>query len=279
MDWRILVSISMCLVLAGCGDDGGNGNPDAGSNGDPDAGSNGDPDGGGSAATCDPGSGIPVPLKEAKLNIEHNATDLDTGFQGAIDSEGWACLNVTGPDGHVLTFRGEGALGTLGLTELFFETVEPANKDVSIEDVLARLPEGDYIIEGPGIEVGEATGPTRGTALLTHDIPAGPELVAPAEGAVVPAGELVVEWGAVTETILGDPVTIISYQLIIEKDEEPHPHAIGKRGLSMYLPATTLTMNIGAGFLEPGTAYAWEVLAIEESGNQTLSSGTFATEP
>jgi len=27
----------------------------------------------------------------------------------------------------------------------------------------------------------------------------------------------------------------------------------------------------------PGTAYKWEVLAIEESGNQTLSSGAFDT--
>jgi len=27
-------------------------------------------------------------LKEAKLNIEHNATDEDTGFQGYVDSEG-----------------------------------------------------------------------------------------------------------------------------------------------------------------------------------------------
>ena len=38
-----------------------------------------------------------VPLKEAKLNIEHNFTDEDTGFQGAIDSEGWKELTVTGP--------------------------------------------------------------------------------------------------------------------------------------------------------------------------------------
>nr|MBA2295317.1 hypothetical protein [Actinomycetota bacterium] len=28
-------------------------------------------------------------LKDAKLNIEHNATDKDTGFQGFVDSEGW----------------------------------------------------------------------------------------------------------------------------------------------------------------------------------------------
>jgi hypothetical protein len=34
----------------------------------------------------------PIPLKEAKLNIEHNATDNDTGFRGFIDSEGWKTL-------------------------------------------------------------------------------------------------------------------------------------------------------------------------------------------
>ena len=54
-----------------------------------------------------------VPLKEAKLNIEHNATDRDTGFQGAIDSEGWRNLDVRGPRGRVLSFRGRGALGRL----------------------------------------------------------------------------------------------------------------------------------------------------------------------
>jgi hypothetical protein len=31
------------------------------------------------------------------------------------------------------------------------------------------------------------------------------------------------------------------------------------------------------GFLQPRTAYNWEVLAIERSGNQTLSSGSFRT--
>jgi hypothetical protein len=277
MDSRFLVAAACGLLLA-CGDDGrGNGGPDSGSDG-PDSGSGG-ADAAGGATTCTSGGGgTPIPLKEAKLNIEHNATDEDTGFQGAIDSEGWACLDVTGPGGNVLTFRGQGALETLGLTELFFETVEPLNADVPIEDMLAMLPEGDYTIEGPAIEAGVAMGTTVGTALLTHDIPAGPVLVAPAEKAVVPVGELVAEWQPVTQTITGDPVTIISYQLIIEIDEEPHPHMIGKRGLSMYLPPDTTSIAIGAGFLLPGTTYNWEVLAIEESGNQTLSSSSFETD-
>jgi|CXWL01.1.fsa_nt_gi hypothetical protein len=219
-----------------------------------------------------------TPLKEAKLNIEHNATDLDTGFQGAIDSEGWKQLDVRGPDGVVLTFKGRGELADLGLTELFFESVEPANADLSIEEMLAKLPEGDYTISGPGQENGESLGKTSGKAWLTHNIPAGPTLLAPAEGATVPATGLVARWGAVTKTITGESVKIIAYQLIIEKDEPPHPHMIGKMGLSMYLPATTTSMEIPDGFLLPGTAYKWEVLAIEESGNQTLSSGAFQTQ-
>jgi hypothetical protein len=31
-------------------------------------------------------------------------------------------------------------------------------------------------------------------------------------------------------------------------------------------------------FFEPGTDYKWEVLAIEESGNQSLMSSQFSTE-
>ena len=124
-----------------------------------------------------------VPLKDAKLNIEHNATDKDTGFQGFVDSEGWRRLDVRGPAGQVLTFEARGTLANLGLTELFFESVEPENADVPIDEMLAKLPEGNYTIAGPTQENGKSAGRTSGTAWLTHDIPAGPTLVSPAEGA------------------------------------------------------------------------------------------------
>ena len=222
-------------------------------------------------------SATPVPLKEAKLNIEHNATDRDTGFQGAIDSEGWRDLDVRGPGGTVLSFRGRGALGRLGLTELFFETVEPENKDTSIRRMLRNLPEGRYRIAGTAQENGKRVGRTAGTAWLTHDIPAGPRLVSPAEGATVPTRGVVADWDPVSRTITGKPVRIIAYQLIVEKDVEPQRHMIGKFGLSMYLPRSVTRIELPDGFLEPRTAYNWEVLAIERSGNQTLSSGSFRT--
>jgi hypothetical protein len=219
-----------------------------------------------------------IPLKEAKLNIEHNATDNDTGFQGAIDSEGWQRLEVTGPNGVVLFFEGRGTLGSLGLTELFFETVEPENADVPIDEILATLPEGKYEFKGTAMEAGDGGGPTTGTAWLTHNIPAGPVLQSPAAGATVSTGDLDVRWSPVTQTITGASVNIVAYQLIIEKDEEPHPHVIGKQGMSMYLPASVTEIKVPKGFLQPGTPYLWEVLAIEESGNQTLSSSEFRTE-
>lgn len=218
-----------------------------------------------------------IPLKEAKLNIEHNAKDNDTGFQGFIDSEGWKEITATGPDGKVLKFEGKGDLGQLGLTELFFETVEPENADVPIAELLETLPEGNYVFKG-SIEVGEKQGTTIGTAWLTHKIPEGPVLVSPEEDAVVPEDEdLLVSWKPVDKTIDGSDVNIIAYQLIIEKDEAPHPHMIGKFGLSMYLPASVTQITIPEEFLEPGTDYDWEVLAIEESGNQTLHSSQFST--
>jgi hypothetical protein len=223
------------------------------------------------------GSAASIPLKDAKLNIEHNATDRDTGFHGFVDSEGWRRLDVRGPAGRVLTFNARGTLAKLGLTELFFETVEPQNKDTSIKQMLAKLPEGNYEIAGPAQENGESMGETSGKAWLTHDIPKGPRLISPGEKETVPVRGVVAEWTPVRRTITGKRVNIIAYQLIIEKDVDPHPHMIGKLGLSMYLPPSVTRIEVPDGFLQPRTLYNWEVLAIERSGNQTLSSGSFRT--
>ena len=222
-------------------------------------------------------SRTPVPLKEAQMIIEHNATDEDTGFQCAVDSEGWDTLELIGPKGPQLEFRGVGALGELGLTELFFETVEPKNSDKPISELLADIPAGTYTFKGHTMIDGESTGETVGTVEFSHLIPDGPKLMFPAEKSVVPIDGLVARWGAVSKSIDGKPVDIIGYQLIIQRDVPPNPRMIGKWGLSMYLPSNITSMPIPRDFLTPATAYKWEVLAIEKSGNQTLSSGEFRT--
>jgi len=225
------------------------------------------------AVGCAP---VETELASAKLIIEHNAQDEDTGFQGFVDSEGWSKFTVTGPEGKILTFKGEGNLGFLGLTELFFETVEPENADVPIYDMLKILPEGNYIFETTAIEYGELRGTAKRTAWLTHTIPQGPALLSPVDLAIIPLEDTLMSWSPVTKTIDGNDVNIVSYQLIIEKDEPEPQHMIGKRGLSMYLPASVTQIRIPKEFFEPGTSYEWEVLAIEESGNQAISSWSFS---
>jgi hypothetical protein len=220
-----------------------------------------------------------VPLKEAKLNIEHNYTDEDTGFQGFVDSEGWKELRMKGPNGVVLHLEADGKLRKLGMTELFFETVEPENADVPINTVLSKMPAGTYKISGPagGPDAGKET---SGKAWLTHVIPKGPTLQSPANDAVIPVADTLFDWDAVTQTINNQPVTIIAYQLIVEPDAEPHKHMIGKMGaLSMHVGPTVTQMTIPAAFFQPGTAYKWEVLAVEPSGNQTLTEAGFTTAP
>ena len=228
-------------------------------------------------ASADTKAAAPIQFKEAKLIIEHNATDHDTGIQGFIDSEGWDRIELIGPGGMQLNFKGVGLLGELGLTELFFESVEPANSDKTIEELFEDIPAGTYTFKGHEMIDGEGGGEIIGTAEFSHLIPDGPELKYPTKGAIVSADGFEASWGKVTHSIKGEPVEIVGYQLIIERDVAPHPRMIGKWGLSMYLPATTTSMSIPREFLQPKTKYKWEVLAIEKCGNQTLSSGEFST--
>lgn len=134
---------------------------------------------------------------------------------------------------------------------------------------LARFPVGDYRIVGRGIE-GEKL---VGGAKFTHNIPAGPVLVAPAEDATVDPTNLVVRWQPVGPAN-GSP--IIGYQVLVVKPNT------GLRGLpklilDVMMPPNATSMAVPPGFLLRDSSYEWEVLAIESGGNQTLTVGHFRT--
>lgn len=217
-----------------------------------------------------------IKFSYAKLLIEHNATDEDTGFQMAADGEAWNRLDVLDPDGNpVLSVTARGSIQDLGLTEMFFETQEPENAEVPIPEVLANLPEGDYEFEGISVDGVEMDG----VATLTHAIPAGPVILSPDEGEVVdPGSDLEIDWEHVTETIDGDPVNVTHYQVIVEKDEKLTHPGFGRSLFSVHVPSSITSMRVPAEFLEARSPYKFEVLALEESGNQTLSSSEFETE-
>ncbi len=216
-----------------------------------------------------------TPFKEVKLLIEHNATAEDTGFQLFLDGEPWKRLKVAGPDGKVLLdFRAGSELRALGLTEFFFETNEPPNADVPIEELLSRFPKGSYRFEGRSIDgVGMS-----GEATLTHDIPTGPRILSPTEGEVVDPNGTVIRWEPVTESIAGAPVQIVGYEVIITKPVAVPAPGFSKPVLSVHVSGATTSLTVPKEFFEAGTEYEFEVLALEVGGNQTISSGGFATQ-
>ncbi len=208
-----------------------------------------------------------VQLDEAAIFIEINDTDGDAGIQIFLDAEGWEQMQVLDPDGNiVLDVQAGGSVGIQGITELFLESAEPSFEEQPLAEFLALFPEGEYRFRGrttDGV-------PLRGRAELTHALPGAPVLVLPIAGDdEVDPEDTVVEWLPVA-----DPPgsSIVGYQVIVER-EEP-----SLRIFSADVGPDTTEVTVPPEFMEPGTEYKYEVLAIEESGNKTISEAEFETE-
>lgn len=214
-----------------------------------------------------------IEFSDARLKIEANATDGDAGIQVFVDADPWKWIAILDSDGRKIfqsTTRGRFALQ--GGTELFLESAEPEFSELPLEEFLERFPEGQYSFRGRGLE-GEMY---VGSATLTHNIPDGPLLLSPLEGdGPVDPNNAVVMWHPVGAPN-GSP--IIAYQVLVVQLESDFD-AIPKVALDIFMPASATSMAVPPGFLLPDTEYEWEVLSIEESGNQTLSSSFFTTAP
>jgi hypothetical protein len=221
-------------------------------------------------------------IASAKLFIEYNFTDEDLGVHGAFDDDGWKTLCVFDPNGQaVLEVTPQGQLGDLAMAGIFFESREPPSSEFSFADLEAAFPEGEYEVRAESFDgrilVGSAT--------FTHDVPAPPTITEPeiaeeprgAERNPVPLEDLVVEWNQVSETVAGGPVDITGYEVIVTKEVEDDPHGFSRPIYDVHVPATVDSLGVAADFLEPNTVYELEVLALEESGNQTISVGFFKT--
>lgn len=214
-----------------------------------------------------------VELKDARLKIEMNATDGDAGIHVYLDADPWKSMSIFDPFGR-LVFRSTtyGRFAKQGGTELFLESAEPNFSQLTLAEFLKRFPEGEYQFRGKGLE-GETY---VGTAKFTHNLPAGPELVSPLEGGgLVDPNHAVVTWKPVGPAN-GSP--IVGYEVLVVLSPSGTP-ALPKIVLDITMPPTATSVAIPAGFLRPDTQYIWEVLAIEASGNQTLSSASFRTAP
>lgn len=204
----------------------------------------------------------PLAFADARLIIEVNATDGDAGLQIFADAEPWKELAIFRPDGQqIIDFKTAGDVNNYGLTELFSESSEPPFTEFPLEQFKALFPEGTYRFTGTTITGGTLTG----TATLSHDIPNGPEILFPEDGARVPRDQAVIEWTAGSQP---PGVEIVGYQVVVTRDNPI-------RVFSVDLPGTVTSVTVPEEFLERNTEYSLEVLAIEASGNQTLTEISF----
>jgi len=213
-----------------------------------------------------------IPFSQAKIIIEVNATAGDGGIQISVDAAGWNRLAVMDPDRQtIFDVGGSGSVGTTGVTELFFESAEPSFEDLPLDQLLSRFEAGDYRFVGTTVDGKQLTG----RATLKHNIPAGPTVTSPGEGAALdPSSPVVVDWNPVTAPFPGTnlPITIGGYQVIVER-VKPQPLLV----FSVHLPATVTRVTVPAEFIQANADYKFEVLAIEESGNQTITESSFTT--
>ncbi len=220
-------------------------------------------------------SGKRAQIATAKLLIEYNATDNDIGVHGAFDDQGWSKLCVYSPDGRpLLTVSPEGQLRDLTMGGIFFESREPPASEFSFADLEAKFPEGMYGVRALSFDGRLLTG----RATFTHDVPVAPTVTAPADGAVVQANDVVVRWDDVTQTVAGDPVTITGYEVIVTKIKHDDPHGFSQPIYDVHVPPDRNALPVPEEFFEPRTEYELEVLALETSGNQTITGGSFTTE-
>jgi hypothetical protein len=209
-----------------------------------------------------------IPFSDARLRIEVNATDQDSGLHVLLDAEGWKWVKIYDPRGRlVFHVMGGGGVRKTGLTELFFESAEPGFDELPLDEFLQRFPAGEYRFVGRTL-AGEIL---FSTATLTHALPDGPVLLSPADGSVQDPNNTVVAWQPVADP----PGSRITRYEVLVTQEDPKP----KRVLSAVLPGTATSMTVPSAFLLRDTEYKYEVLAIEEGGNQTLSEAAFRTAP
>ncbi len=231
---------------------------------------------------CHPGQRPVTEIAAAKLIIEYNATNNDIGVHGLFDDAGWSEICVFDPSGRqVLAVNPKAQLKALTMAGIFFESRVPPGAVFSYADLVAAFPAGAYQVRGTTFD-GMAL---VGAAEFSHAVPAPPVITAPplvadeelAANAVMPSAGLSVAWNDVTQTTTGGPVTITGYEVIITKVDHDDPHGFSRPLFDVHVGPGANSLGVPIEFLEPGTVYELEVLALETSGNQTISLGFFMT--
>lgn len=226
---------------------------------------------------------------EAHVFFELNNTDEDLGIHALIDGEPWKRLRIEDQNERkILDVKVRNRLRRQGLTEFFFESAEPPFAELSPETFFERFPEGIYEIEGKTLEGDEIESETE----ITHAMPA-PAVVTSFDYdedcedetfEVEVSKPVTIAWDPVTRThpTLGDPqdspdITIVNYQVVVETELDLDGEEF-TTVLSVVLPPSVTEMTIPDEFIGDADEFKYEILAREESFNQTAVESCFVVE-
>ncbi len=238
-----------------------------------------------------------IPFDEAELFFELNNTDGDLGIHALIDGEAWKKLEIEDSRGReILDVSVRGRLRRQGLTEIFFESAEPTFDELSPSRFFRRFKPGVYEIEGETLDGDELESEVE----LTHTMPAPPAPTVNGEPMAVQCDEdepgfditklyapvtITIAWPAVTMSHPASEgggagvqppidVKIHNYEVVVEVELEVDGEDFASV-FSIILPPGRTSVTVPEEFLDLGDEFKYEVLAREESFNQTAVESCF----
>jgi hypothetical protein len=235
-----------------------------------------------------------APFDVAEIFFELNDTDGDLGIHAMIDGEDWEELEIRAPapdDEVLLEIELDGVLAEQGLTEIAFESAEPTFDEFPAEAFFDRFPEGMYTVSAETLD-----GPKlKSKARVTHTMPAPPDGITVSGTPIDPGSvdcdaedlpeveaPVVIAWAEVTMSH-PDPdgggagvqppvaVTINNYEVVLEVETDGGFESV----FSVVLPPDETSMTVPEAFLALGDEFKFEILAREESYNQTAVESCF----
>ena len=229
-------------------------------------------------------------FEEGEIFFELNNTDGDLGIHGLIDGGSWKEVWIKDPARRtLLNVVAKTRLRNQAMTELSFESAEPPFDELDPEAFFRRFKEGEYTIYGRSQDdivfstTTEVThvmpAPADGIKLNGTPINLG-DVDCEDEGTIpeVEGDTVTISWNPVTEShpTIGKEgdVEIVNYEVAVEVE-------VGEEGdefisvFDVILPPGVTSITIPEEFLELGDEFKYEILAREESFNQTAVESCF----